>query len=154
MEKQTLKFVNKSPNEDPKFADIGSSGFDVRAWIEENDGKITLKPLERKLIHTGLYFDVPENCEIQVRPRSGLAIKQGITVINTPGTVDASYIGELGILIINLSNEEVTIENGDRIAQAVLCPVYNGYLTYLESVNEITKVTERGDGAYGHSGVK
>lgn len=154
MEKQVLKFVNKSPNQDPKFADIGSSGFDVRAWIEENDGKITLKPLERKLIHTGLYFDIPEYCEIQVRHRSGLAIKQGISVINSPGTVDFSYTGELGVLIINLSNEEVTIENGDRIAQAILCPVYNGYLTVLKSVNEITKETERGDGAYGHSGVK
>lgn len=154
MESKVLKFVNKSPNEDPTFADIGSSGFDVRAWIEDNDGKITLKPFERKLIHTGLYFDLPNGTEIQVRSRSGLSIKKGIVVVNSPGTVDESYTGELGVLLINLSNEEVTIENGDRIAQAVLCPVYNGYLTTLHKEYEITKETDRGSGGFGHTGVK
>lgn len=152
MEKQILKFVNKSKNVDPTFADKGSSGFDIRACVEE--GSVTFKPLERKMVHTGLYFDIPSNCEIQVRPRSGMAIKKGITVINSPGTVDSSYIGELCVLVINLSNEEVTIENGDRIAQAVLCPVYNGYITNLEKVEKIAKETERGSGGFGHSGIK
>lgn len=151
---KTIQFVNKSPNLNPTFADKGSSGFDLRAWITEENGKIVLKPLERKLIHTGIYFNVPSSCEIQVRPRSGIAISQGLTVINTPGTVDESYTGECCVLVINLSNNDVVIENNDRIAQAVLCPVYNGYEVSLVQVTEILKKTERGDGAFGHSGVK
>lgn len=147
-----LEFVNKSPNENPSFSDKGSSGFDLRAWIIENE--LTLKPLERKLIHTGLYFNVPEHCEIQVRPRSGLAILKGLTVINTPGTIDESYTGECCILAINLSNEDIRIENGDRIAQGVLCPVYNGNDVYLGRLNDFKKETERGDGGFGHSGIK
>ena len=147
-----LEFVNKSPNENPSFSDNGSSGFDLRAWIIEDE--LTLKPLERKLIHTGLYFNVPEHCEIQVRPRSGLAIKKGLTVINTPGTIDESYTGECCILAINLSNEDIRIENGDRIAQGVLCPVYNGNDVYLGRLNDFKKETERGDGGFGHSGIK
>ena len=149
---KNLKFVNKSPNQNPSFTDLGSSGFDIRAWIEEE--QTTLKPLERKMIHTGLYFDIPKNCEIQVRPRSGMAIKKGLTVINTPGTVDESYTGECCVLVINLSNEDVTIENGDRIAQAILCPVYNGREVQLSQVSNIDKATERGSGGFGHSGVK
>lgn len=149
---KNLKFVNKSPNQNPSFTDLGSSGFDIRAWIEEE--LTTLKPLERKMIHTGLYFDIPKNCEIQVRPRSGMAIKKGLTVINTPGTVDESYTGECCVLVINLSNEDVTIENGDRIAQAILCPVYNGREVLLSQVSNIDKATERGSGGFGHSGVK
>ena len=160
---QILEFVNKSPNENPSFSDIGSSGFDLRAWItEETEGFLNennkyayvLKPLERKMIHTGLYFNVPEHCEIQVRPRSGLSIKKGLTVINTPGTIDESYTGECCILVINLSNENVMIENGDRIAQGTLCPVYNGYDVSLWQIKEILKETERGDGGFGHSGIK
>ena len=161
---KTLKFVNKSPNPNPEFVDKGSSGFDLRAWItEENGGKWdetfqnfveVLKPLERKMIHTGLYFNVPTHCEIQVRPRSGLSIKKGLTIINTPGTIDESYTGECCILVINLSNENVMIENGDRIAQGVLCPVYNGNDVYLGQINDFKKETERGDEGFGHSGIK
>lgn len=147
-----LEFVNKSPNENPSFSDKGSSGFDLRAWVTEDE--LILKPLERKMIHTGLYFNVPENCEIQVRPRSGLAINKGLTVINTPGTIDQSYTGECCILVINLSNEDIRIENGDRIAQGVLCPVYNGNDVYLGQINDFKKETERGDGGFGHSGIK
>ena len=162
MEKQVLKFVNKSINKDPAYVDNASSGFDLRAYITlENGGEydmiiqdyiITLKPFERKMIHTGLYFDVPENTEIQVRPRSGMSIKKGITVINTPGTVDENYTGEVCILIINLSNEDVVISNGERIAQAVLMPVFNARSVKLEIVDEIVKETERGDGGFGHTG--
>ena len=104
------------------------------------------------MIHTGLYFDVPENTEIQVRPRSGMSIKKGITVINTPGTVDENYTGEVCILIINLSNEDVVITNRERIAQAVLMPVFNARSVKLEIVDEIVKETERGDGGFGHTG--
>lgn len=154
MEEKELKFVNKSPNQDPEYATLGSSGFDIRAWITEDNGKTTLKPFERKMIHTGLYFDLPEYTEIQVRSRSGLSIKKGLIVLNTPGTVDQDYTGELCVLVINLSNEDIMIENGDRIAQAVLCPVYNGYLTFLQKESEIVKETERGNGGFGHSGIK
>lgn len=158
-----LEFVNKSPNENPSFSDKGSSGFDLRAWItEETEGFLNenkkyayiLKPFERKMIHTGLYFNVPEHCEIQVRPRSGLAIKKGLTVINTPGTIDESYTGECCVLIVNISNENIMIENGDRIVQGVLCPVYNGNDVYLGQINDFKKETERGDGGFGHSGIK
>lgn len=161
---KTLKYVNKSNNENPTYADNGSSGFDLRAYITEKNGgtlnvltnsyEISLKPLQRMMIHTGIYFDVPEGTEIQVRPRSGLAIKQGLTIINTPGTVDESYIGECCILLVNLSDKEIYISNGDRIAQAVLMPVYNGKLVTLEKVDEITKETDRGSGGFGHSGIK
>lgn len=154
MERQILKFVNKSQNQNPSYGDSDNSGFDIRAWINENNGKIKIKPLERRMIHTGLYFELPKNTELQVRPRSGMSIKLGLTVINTPGTVDEGFTGELCVLLINLSNEEVIVENGDRIAQAVLCPVYNGNLTSLEEIEEITKDTERGSGGFGHSGVK
>ena len=161
---QIIQFVNKSPNLNPTYVDDGSSGFDLRAWINEDNGGVwdenyknfieILKPFERKMIHTGIYFDVPPSCEIQVRPRSGLAIKKGLSIINTPGTIDESYTGECCALVINLSNEDIVIENNDRIAQAVLCPVYNGTEVHLMQVMEIMKQTERGDGAFGHSGVK
>lgn len=161
---KTLKFVNKSSNPNPEFADKGSSGFDLRAWITQDNGgqwdenfqnfTEVLKPFERKLIHTGIYFDIPNSCEIQIRPRSGLAIKKGLTVINTPATIDESYTGECCVLLINLSNEEIVIENNDRIAQAVLCPVYNGHEVSLVRIEEIKKETERGDGGFGHSGIK
>lgn len=161
---KTLKFVNKSPNPNPEFVDKGSSGFDLRAWItEENGGKWdetfqnfveVLKPLERKMIHTGLYCDIPNGCEIQIRPRSGLAIERGLSVINTPATIDESYTGECCVLLINLSNENISICNNDRIAQAVLCPVYNGNEVNLEHIDEINKITERGNGGLGHTGIK
>lgn len=159
-----LKYVNTSNNENPTYTDKGSSGFDLRAYITEKNGgtlnlmtssyEISLKPLERILIHTGIYFDIPEGTEIQVRPRSGLAIKQGLTVINTPGTIDESYTGECCVLVINLSDKKIFISNGDRIAQAVLTPVYNGKLVTLEKVYTISKETDRGSGGFGHTGIK
>jgi len=161
---KTLKFVNKSPNPNPEFADKGSSGFDLRAWItQENGGEWdenyqnfveVLKPLERKMIHTGIYCDIPDGCEVQIRPRSGLAIKKGLSVINTPATIDESYTGECCVLLVNLSNEDIFIFNNDRIAQAVLCPVYNGNEVNLEEIDEINKITERGSDGFGHTGVK
>lgn len=160
---QTLKFVNKSNNPDPVFTDEQDSGFDLRAWItEEDEGsklkddvyEITLKPMERKLFHTGLYFELPKYTEIQVRPRSGISIKYGITVINTPATVDEGYTGECCVLLVNLSKEKFVIHNGDRIAQGVLCPVYNGALVNLIKVSEITSKTKRGDKGVGHSGIE
>lgn len=160
-----LKFVNKSPNADPVYANVGDSGFDLRAWIQEDDknakfneetGKyqITLKSLERTLIHTGIYLDIPNDCEVQVRPRSGLALKQGLSVCNTPGTVDTNYVNEVGIIAINLSKKPITIENGDKIAQAVLMPVYNSYNTILASVNKIEENEFRNMDGFGSSGVK
>lgn len=162
VKKVEIKFVNKSTNPNPCFADKGSSGFDLRAWItEENGGEYNgnkcftiLSPLERKLIHTGLYFDLPYDKEIQVRPRSGLALQNGITVLNTPGTVDASYTGELCVILINLSKIDFEITNGDKIAQGVLCDALNGYKVDLVQIEEITKKTERGDGGFGHTGKK
>lgn len=163
--KKVLKYVNKSPNPSPVFANVGDSGFDLRAWIQEGDNgakfneetgkyQITLKSLERTLIHTGIYMDIPNDCEIQVRPRSGLALKQGLSVCNTPGTVDTNYVNEVGIIAINLSKKPITIENGDKIAQAVLMPVYNSYNTVLYSVNEIKENEFRNMDGFGSSGVK
>jgi dUTP pyrophosphatase len=145
-----VKFINKSKNVDPSFAYEGDSGFDLRADIET---PITLKPFERFLIPTGLFFELQKGTEIQVRPRSGLAIKHGITVLNSPGTVDSHYRGEVKVPLINLSAEEFTIEPGDRIAQAVVMPVFGEgkiKLIEVESLNE----TVRGEGGFNSSGVK
>lgn len=141
-----VKIVNKSKFSLPKYAKEGDSGMDVRANIEE---AVTLQPLERKLIPTGIYVDLPKNTEIQVRPRSGLALKRGITVLNTPGTVDEGYINEIGVILINLSNEPQIIEPGERIAQLVAATVTH---MELEEVSEITKQTDRGGSGYGDSG--
>lgn len=122
--------------------------MDVRADIEE---PVTLKPLERRLISTGLKFKVPENIEIQVRPRSGLALKKGITVLNTPGTVDESYEGIVGVILINLSAEDVVINPGDRIAQLVFARVEKAELNLVAKISEST---ERGSGGFGSSGIK
>ena len=146
----TLGFKNKSTNQDPNYVYEGDSGFDLRANLEE---PITLKPLDRFLVPTGLFFQIPEGYEIQVRPRSGLAAKQGITVLNTPGTVDQGYTGEVKVILVNLSNEKVTIEHGERIAQAVLCPVLTKRNTVLTKLNEISE-TDRGDGGFGSTGKK
>lgn len=163
MKKKTLTFVNKSPNKDPEYTAEGNSGFDLRAWIRPEDEDsfphyngptINVNPLERKMIHTGLYFDIPYNTEIQVRPRSGMAYKEGLTVINSPGTVDSNYTGECCVLVINLSNKPVSITNGDRIAQAVLVPVFDGGNVKLEKVEELKKETERGENGFGSSGIK
>ena len=139
--------INKSNNELPAYETIGSAGLDIRAFIEES---ITLKPLERKLIKTGLFLEIPEGFEAQVRPRSGLALKNGITVLNSPGTIDADYRGEVGVILINLSNQEFTIENGERIAQIVFAKVEQAEWLEVKSLSE----TERGEGGFGSTGVK
>ena len=139
--------VNKSNNELPKYATIGSSGMDIRANIGE---PIILKPFERRLIPTGIYVDLPEGYEIQVRSRSGLTYKQGLFVLNSPGTIDDDYTGEIGVILCNLSGEEQTINPGDRIAQLVLCKLEDK--VEWDEREELRKVTERGAGGYGHTG--
>ncbi len=142
-----IKIVNKSANALPEYATIGSSGLDIRANIESH---IILAPMERYLVPTGLYMEIPLGYEIQVRPRSGLAIKNGITCLNSPGTVDSDYRGEIRVILINLSTESQTIVNGDRIAQIVLQKVES---LEWKLDNELQE-TERGAGGFGHSGVK
>jgi dUTP pyrophosphatase len=144
----TTKFVNKSNNPDPSYAKVGDSGFDLRAFIDE---PITLGPLERALIPTGLSFELPEHAELQVRPRSGMALKHGISCLNTPGTVDEGYRGDVGIIAVNLSNEEYTIQPGERIAQGVILHVVNQKISHLKKVETLSE-TERGDSGYGSSG--
>lgn len=162
---QTLKFVNKSDNPNPEYAHDGDSGFDLRAWITEEDDNakfdkkeekytITLKSLERRLIHTGLYFDIPEYCEIQVRPRSGMTLKQGLSVLNSPATIDSNYVNELCIIAVNLSKKDIIITSGDRIAQAVLMPVYCKELVDLTQVDEIEGNDSRNLDGLGSTGVK
>ncbi len=138
--------INKSPYEIPSYGKLGNSGMDLKAFISE---PTTLKPLERVLIPTGIYLDIPLGYEIQVRPRSGLALKRGLTVLNTPGTVDSNYTGEVGVIIVNLSSENQTIEPGERVAQMVLAKVED---MHLIETNEINKETERGSQGYGDSG--
>ncbi len=150
LNKRTTKFINNSNNEDPTYAKEGDSGFDLRAFIDE---PVTLKPLERKLIPTGLKFELSPNTELQVRPRSGMALKHGISVLNTPGTVDEGYRGDVGIIAVNLSNEDYTIQPGERIAQAIIMNVIGHRLSNLEKVENLTE-TERGDTGYGSSGKK
>lgn len=146
--KLEVQVVNKSTNELPQYKTLGSSGMDVQAFLP--DGSIELKPFERVLIPTGLYFQLSEGWEIQVRPRSGLAIKNGITVLNTPGTVDADYSGELKIILINLSKESFVVFSGDRIAQLVFSPVAQAE---LKLVTEINTDTDRGSEGFGHTGI-
>lgn len=142
-----VKVINKSNYPLPEYATSGSAGMDLRANIEQ---EITLKPLERKLFPTGLFIQLPLGYEAQVRPRSGLALKKGLTVLNAPGTVDADYRGEIGVVLINLSNEECTIEPGERIAQLVIAQYEQADLELTTELSE----TERGDGGYGHTGRK
>lgn len=144
----TTYFTNDSNNEDPTYAKEGDSGFDLRAFISES---ITLKPLERKLIPTGLKFQLPPNTELQVRPRSGMAYKHGISVLNTPGTVDEGYRGDVGIIAINLSNENYTITPGERIAQGVIMNVMGANLSKLIKKEELNE-TERGSTGFGSTG--
>lgn len=139
--------INKSSNELPAYETIGSAGLDIRAFIEES---ITLKPLERKLIKTGLFLEIPVGYEAQVRPRSGFALKNGVTVLNTPGTIDADYRGEVGVILINLSQETVEIHSGDRIAQLVFAKVEQAEWAEVETLSE----TERGAGGFGSTGKK
>ena len=142
------KFTNNSNNSDPDYAKVGDSGFDLRAFISE---PITLKPLERKLIPTGLKFELSTNTELQVRPRSGMALKYGISVLNTPGTVDEGYRGEVGVIAVNLSNEDYTIQPGERIAQGVIMNVVGQSISKLVRVNNLSE-TERGEGGFGSTG--
>ena len=143
-----IKYINKSDNKNPFYAKVGDSGFDLRANEEGS-----LKTLERKLVSTGLYFELPEGYELQIRPRSGLAYKNGITVLNTPGTVDTGYRGEVKVLLINLSNEEFTWEKGERIAQGVIAPRVSSDYGKLLEVKEISE-SERGVGGFGSTGRK
>ena len=140
-----IKIINTSGNSLPEYATAGSSGMDIRAHLEL---PITLKSLERTLIPTGLFIELPENYEAQIRPRSGLAIKQGITCLNTPGTIDADYRGEIKIILINLSQEEQVIHPGDRIAQMVIQRVEKAKWIPVEEI----QVTERNAGGFGHTG--
>jgi dUTP pyrophosphatase len=140
-----IKIINKSLNALPEYATAGSSGMDLRANL---DTPKTLQPLERTLIPTGLFIELPEGYEAQIRPRSGLAIKQGITCLNTPGTIDADYRGEIRIILINLSQEEQVIQHGDRIAQIVFQKVEKG--VWIET--EQLEITNRNEGGFGHTG--
>lgn len=142
------KFTNSSNNLDPEYAKVGDSGFDIRANISE---PITLKPLERVLVPTGLRFELPTNTELQVRPRSGMALKHGISVLNTPGTVDEGYRGEVSIIAINLSNETYVINPGERIAQGVIMNVVGQGISELIKVNDLSS-TERGTDGFGSTG--
>ena len=140
-----IKIVNKSHHSLPAYATSGASGMDLRANLE---APLQLQPMERILIPTGLFIAIPENYEAQIRPRSGLAIKQGLTCLNTPGTIDADYRGEIKVILINLSTEVQTIQDGDRIAQMVFCAVEKAN---LESVIDL-EITQRGEGGFGHTG--
>lgn len=142
-----VKVVNKGHHPLPAYATSQSAGMDLRANLDE---PVVLKPLERRLIPTGLYIALPEGYEAQVRPRSGLALKKGITVLNSPGTVDADYRGEVGVVLVNLSAEEFTVNDGERIAQMVIARHEQADFTIVEALDE----TERGAGGYGHTGVK
>lgn len=142
-----VKIINNSTHALPAYETTASAGLDVRAFIPE---AIVLKPLERTLVKTGLFLEIPEGFECQVRPRSGLALKNGITVLNAPGTIDADYRGEVGVILINLSDQPFTIENGERIAQLVFARFEQAR---WEEVNELSN-TERGAGGFGSTGVK
>ncbi len=143
----TIKVVNKSRHPLPHYATPLSAGMDLRANIGE---PLTLHPLERRLIPTGLFIALPPGFEAQVRPRSGLALKHGITVLNTPGTIDADYRGEVMVLLVNFSQDDFIVEDGERIAQMVVARHEQGEWMEVESLDE----TERGTGGYGHTGVK
>lgn len=141
-----VQIINKSKHPLPAYATPLSAGLDLRANIES---AVTLQPMERKLIPTGLYIALPEGYEAQVRPRSGLALKKGITVLNSPGTIDADYRGEICVILINLSTEPFIIEDGERIAQMVIARHEQAQWEQVEILNE----TERGAGGFGHTGV-
>lgn len=141
----TVNIINQSTNPLPEYATQGSSGMDVRANIIE---ALILQPMQRSLVPTGLFIELPEGYEAQMRPRSGLAFKQGITCLNSPGTIDADYRGELKVILINLSNEEQIINPGDRIAQLVFAKVEKATLILVQELSD----TQRGEGGFGHTG--
>jgi dUTP pyrophosphatase len=140
-----VQIVNNSHHPLPSYATTGSSGMDIRAFI---DKPLVLLPMERILVPTGLFIAIPENMEVQIRPRSGLAIKQGLTCLNTPGTIDADYRGEIKVILINLSQEPQTINDGDRIAQMVFQQVEKATWNLVKQLDS----TERGEGGFGHTG--
>ncbi|MCQ2074951.1 MAG: dUTP diphosphatase [Bacteroidaceae bacterium] len=142
-----VNIINRSKHKLPEYATALSAGMDLRANI---DGPIVLKPMERRLIPTGLFISLPRGYEAQVRPRSGLAIKKGVTVLNSPGTIDADYRGEIGVILINLSGEDFIIEDGERIAQMVIARYEQIDWNAVDTLDE----TERGAGGFGHSGKK
>ena len=143
-----VKIYNQSHNELPAYASAYAAGMDLRADLSE---PVVLQPLERKLIPTGLFIELPDDCEAQIRPRSGLALKHGITVLNTPGTIDADYRGEIRVILINLSQEPFEIQPGERIAQMVIAQFHQVELEPVGSLEELSD-TERGTGGFGHSG--
>lgn len=140
-----IKIVNTSDNPIPEYATEGSAGLDLRAWLP---APVILQPMERKMISTGLFLEIPEGYEVQVRPRSGMAIKHGITCLNSPGTVDSDYRGEIKIILINLSSESHTISSGDRIAQMIMAKVEKAVLKKVDQLQSTT----RGEGGFGHTG--
>lgn len=142
-----IKIINKSNHDLPHYETVASAGMDLRANLSESR---TLKPLERTIVGTGLFIELPIGIEAQVRPRSGLAAKKGITVLNAPGTIDADYRGEIGVILVNLSNEDFIINNGERIAQLVIAKHERAE---WDSVQELSE-TERGDGGFGSTGTK
>lgn len=146
-DKIEVKIVNKSTNSLPTYSTLLSAGMDLRAWLKE---PVTLQPLGRTLIPTGIYIELPPGYECQIRPRSGLALKRGLTVLNTPGTIDADYRGEVCVILANLSNEPQTIENGERICQMI---VTRHSTVEWKLVDELSD-TERGAGGFGHTGTK
>ncbi|MBF0694082.1 MAG: dUTP diphosphatase [Flavobacterium sp.] len=143
----TIKIINKSGHELPNYETSASAGMDLRANISE---PITLKPLERAIVKTGLFIELPIGYEAQVRPRSGLAAKKGVTVLNSPGTIDADYRGEIGVILVNLSTEDFVVENGERIAQMIIAKHERAEWQLVDSLTE----TSRGEGGFGSTGVK
>ena len=142
-----VKVVNRGHQQLPAYATQQSAGMDLRANLDE---PVTLRPMERRLIPTGLHIALPEGYEAQVRPRSGLALKHGLTVLNSPGTIDADYRGEIGVVLVNLSQDDFVVNDGERIAQLVISRYEQGELVVVEQLDE----TERGEGGYGHTGRK
>jgi dUTP pyrophosphatase len=146
MNQVTIKIINRSGNPLPRYETTGSAGMDLCAFLEQ---AIVLKPLERCLVPTGLYIQLPEGTEAQIRPRSGLALKRGLTLLNSPGTIDCDYRGEIGCILVNLSNEEQTISPGERIAQMVSAPYVQANLEPVE----VLTLTTRGAGGFGSTGL-
>jgi dUTP pyrophosphatase len=149
--KLKLGFKNESTNPDPEYATSGSSGFDLRANLPIS---MEIKAGKRAIVPTGLFFEIPDNYEVQIRPRSGLAAKNGVTVLNTPGTIDADYRGEIKVILINLGDEDFIINHGDRIAQGVFASVLSKTYVNLEKLTNISTNTERGSGGFGSTGVQ
>ena len=147
IEKVEVKIVNKSPNALPAYSTELSAGMDLRAWL---DKPVVLKPMERALISTGIFIELPAGYECQIRPRSGLALKRGLTVLNSPGTIDADYRGEVCVILANMSNEEQVIENGERVCQMVVAHHSTVVWHQVEALSD----TERGAGGFGHTGTK